>query len=484
MKTDQIKLKDKKILWVLETPPHPVVLHMQIWKIKKLINEDKIVDVVVCGSAVGACIANPLAIKLICNYCEKQVRKSFENISANLIFADEVSQKKYNIENENIINSRRSIWNVDSVFISKFRQNPVDTNSIFLKKSYDSLEIAYNNMMHILSKIANNRIYKEIWTFNERGINCGAAIATAKLKEIPYAALELSGRDYMVAVAYNRSAYEPQFWTDEYLKMMAKTSRKEIIKGKEFFENKIKGIWTVAPAFVIPKKVQTDITILKEIDILFLYSSEDEFAALGDKWKRFYGTQEDVCLRVRERFPKLRISVKFHPNQDDIPKKLLIKKLNLLGENGITCYKPKDEYTSYDLISKSKIIITFGSTMGYEAVYQMRKVIQVDSSWFSGLQIISQADSFSELFGYIDNPNKISIKKYRALSLGYFLMRFKTEECDQAYVTDYFINPKKSTLLGYLCKISMLFELIIARRPILPRIKLVITRYYKKIYIL
>jgi hypothetical protein len=469
----------KKIIWVLESAPHPVVLHMQLWKIKKLINDGKKVDVVVCGTNVGACMINPLAIKIVCINCQKIVKKSFKNINAELIYVDSLNSKDLHYEylRKKKNSQKQKIWQVDSVFISKFRQRPEDSKSIFLKRSYEKLESAYHNLFGALTKIIDKENYSEVWTFNERGINSGAAIEVAKEKFISYAALELSGRDYKVGVAYNQTSYDPEFWRVEYFKTIATINRTKVKEGEEFFKNKLNGHWTNAPAFVKPKKIAEDLSNLKCIDVLFLFSSEDEFAALGEDWKMFYESQEDVCRQIKENFPNLNLSVRYHPNQRDIPKKILQNKLKILDQVGIDYYEPNSKYSSYDLIKISKIIVTFGSTIGLEAVFQGGKVIQVDKSWYSGLKVICQANSYSELVDYLKNPDKISIKKYRALSVGYFLMNFTTEECDQAYVTDFLIKPSNN-LSNLLHKFIFLLELIISGRPIYYKIKTKLTRTF------
>ena len=473
-------MSNKKIIWVLETPPHPVVLHMQAWKINKLINDGKNVDVVVCGTSVGACIVNPFAIKLVCIDCKRRVKKSFKNINVELIYVDSLNLN--DLDHEHLCKKKNSqkkkIWNVDSVFISKFRQSLEDTKSSMLKRSYKKLESAYRGMYKSLTKIIDKDIYSEVWTFNERGLNSGAAIEVAKEKLIPYAALELSGRDYKVGVAYNRSAYDPEYWRVEYLKLIATIDRTKIRQGEEFFKNKLKGVWTNAPAFVKPKNILEDLSNLKCIDILFLYSSEDEFAALGEDWKMFYESQEDLCRQVKENFPNLNLAVRFHPNQVEIPKGILASKFKILKQAGINYYEPNSKYSSYELIKISKIIVTFGSTIGLEAVFQGVKVLQADKGWYSGLKVICQANSYSELMDYLKNPDKISIKKYRALGVGYFLMNFSTEECDQAYVTDFLNKPYSYQISNLLYKLIFLIELIVSGRPVYRKIKSKLARTF------
>ena len=56
-------------------------------------------------------------------------------------------------------------------------------------------------------------------------------------------------------------------------------------------------------------------------------------------------------------------------------------------------------------------------------------------------------------------------------------MNFSTEECDQAYVTDFLIKPSNN-LSNLLHKFIFLLELIISGRPFYDKIKTKLTRTF------
>lgn len=462
-------MNDKKVIWVLDTPLHQVVLDMQSWKLKKLVAEGSQVDVVICGTSVGACVLNPLGLKKICSYCKSKAKIAMSKIEVNLIDIDELplSVARENARERSKLNGY--VWNVESVFVSKFRIHLTDKTSRVLKHSYTKLHLAYHSMLESLRTIVRERKYNEVWTFNERGINCGAAIECAKQEGLPYGAFELCGRDYKVTVAYNSSVFTSQFWSIEYRKLISSTSRKQVMQGKAFFEAKLRGEWTNDRVYQTPKAVPVDLQNLGLVDVLFLYSSEDEFAALGESWKRFFSSQEEVCVFVKKNFPGWNIAVRFHPNQAGIPKNTLKEKISLLKQNGIRVFEPKSEISSYELLSNAKVIVTFGSTIAIEAVYQGRKVVQVDKYLYSDLRIISQANSYTELLEFLNNPSKITKKRFRALGMGYCWLNYTSEECDQAYVTEHFLNPKPVELSLYgrvYFKVVLLVELFLSDRPL------------------
>ena len=461
-------MNKKKIIWVLDTPLHKVVLDMQSWKINKLVAEGMQVDVVVCGPSIGACIVNPLGSKKICGYCKDKAINALSKIEVNIIDIDKFSLHEARKNAIELSKLKEYIWNVESVFISKFRVSLTDNTSRILKRSYAKLNLAYLTMLESLRTIVRAGIYNEVWTFNERGINCGAAIECAKLEGIPYGAFELCGRDYKVTIAYNTSVFTSQFWSIEYRKLISSISRKQVFEGKAFFEAKLRGEWVNDRVYQKPKSEPVDLRDFGLFDVLFVYSSEDEFAALGESWKRFFNSQEEVCLFVKKNFPSWNIAVRFHPNQAGLPKNIIEGKIFLLRQNGIRVFEPKSDISSYDLLSKAEIIVAFGSTIAIEAVYQGLKVVQVDKYLYSDLRIMSQANSYNELLDLLNNPSKITVKRFRALGMGYCWLNYSSEECDQAYVTDYFLNPKPLELnlfASIYCKVVSLVELYLSGRP-------------------
>lgn len=479
-------MNEEKVLWVLDTPLHSVVLDMQAWKIKKLIAEGKQIDVVMCGTSVGACIVNPLGLKRICGYCKGRARSVMSQIDVKLIDIDELTLSEIRESTREHAKLQDYVWNVESVFLTKFRVHLKDTSSRILKHSFSKLHLAYHVMLDSLRAIVRLGNYNEVWTFNERGINCGAAIECAKLEGLPYGAFELCGRDYKVTVAYNSSVFTTQYWSIAYRKLISSISRKQVMQGKEFFEAKLRGEWTNDKVYQTPKSGPANLGHLGKIDALLLYSSEDEFAALGESWKRFFSSQDEVSIFVKKNFPEWNVVVRFHPNQGGIPARMLKDKISLLEQNGIHVFAPKSDISSYDLLSTAGIIVTFGSTIAIEALYQGKKVVQVDKYLYSDLHILSQANSYPELLGFLNNPSRITKKRFRAIGLGYCWLNYTSEECDQAYVTDYFLTPRPSDLswLGKIyCTVVLQIELFLSGRPMNLREKFtkVMARSYRSL---
>jgi hypothetical protein len=476
----------KKILWILEMPLNSLALDMQVWKINKLVSEGNSVDVVLCSVRVGACYVNPLGSKRICGFCKDLVKRTMLNISVNLIDLDKLSfnSNKYSPKNRLLAKENRN-WHVDSTFISKFRIGVDHTESKMLKNAYLKLSNAYHVMFETVQFILKSGRYNELWTFNERTILAGAAIECAKSMDVSYVTFELVGRDYQVFIARNISIFSTQYFGNEFRGLMRTISRKEVLKGKEFYQLKLQGIRTNDVAYYVPAAIANDLTDIGKIDLLFLFSSEDEFESLGPYIQKYYDSQEAVCLFVKRHFTSLNIAVRFHPNQEGIPKAVIEKKISLLRKNGVRVFEPKSAISSYDLLTKAGTVVTFGSTIGLEAVNMRKRVIQVGSSMYSGMHIISQADSLQSLVAYLANPSTIVKKRFRAIACGYFLMNYSSEPCDRAYVTENSLDNQYKYLTWYgrlYCRIWHNAEFILSGRKLklYSRLRSAAVRYIKR----
>ena len=423
-------LISKKIIWILEMPIMPMGFNMQVWKIKKQLLEGYEIDIVLCDAGIRRCYVNPIGLKKICSGCNLHVRNTFKNIKVNLL---ELPNYVNDIEKKDP--SEFQAWGSNSTFISSFRTFPDDIKSRVLKKIFQDFFLSSFKFYNYLQNFLKLKKYDELWTFNGRLNLSNAAIQVAKSNNLNYSIFELMGRDYQVSITKNTSNFNPEIMGQKFRNYINKFSRKEFSKGASFFEGKLSGKWTNDKPYFIPSQ---DSSIFKDrIDILFLFSSEDEYAAIDDDWINFFKNQEEVCCYVKKKFPNLNVAVRFHPNQGDINNKVLEKKIEQLKKASLSVFPPNSNFSSYDLLRNSELIFTFGSTIGIEAVYQQKKVINIGKSYYSGLSIMLQINSYQELDKVLNPSFVVPIRKYRALMFGYFALNYSDEVCDQAYISDY-----------------------------------------------
>jgi hypothetical protein len=107
--------------------------------------------------------------------------------------------------------------------------------------------------------------------------------------------------------------------------------------------------------------------------IVVFTSSEDEFASIGPEWKNeLFPRQIDglklLCRYVREVRPGADVVVRIHPNLATVndPE---VDKVRALASEGVIIVPPESRVSSYRLLHEADVVLSFGSTMGLEAVF-------------------------------------------------------------------------------------------------------------------
>ncbi len=114
-------------------------------------------------------------------------------------------------------------------------------------------------------------------------------------------------------------------------------------------------------------------------------SSEDEFASIGPEWENnVYQSQYDgICRIINDSNLNSRYHfvIRLHPNMRFMHEHDVIR-YKSLASSGVTVEMPESRIDSYSLLDKSEKIVTFGSTIGLEATYWGKAVVQVGPSYF------------------------------------------------------------------------------------------------------
>jgi hypothetical protein len=101
-------------------------------------------------------------------------------------------------------------------------------------------------------------------------------------------------------------------------------------------------------------------------------SSPDELEVSGHEWFTEASSRpSEFIARVRELLPDdYRVVVRMHPNQRGDrtgQSEAMLKELS--ATPGIVTFGPRSRVSSYELLDRAHYVLTFGSTIGLEAVY-------------------------------------------------------------------------------------------------------------------
>ncbi len=163
-----------------------------------------------------------------------------------------------------------------------------------------------------------------------------------------------------------------------------------------------------------------------KINILICNSSENEFAAAGDKWKNpFYENQTDGIIKIINdgaALPNVHFYLRIHPNLGKVDNENVRALHNLTFEN-LTVIPAASNISTYYLVNHASKTITFGSTIGIEATFMGKPSILAGKSYYFDLDGAYVPRDHQHIMQLIseDLPPK---SKEVALMFGYFFGTF------------------------------------------------------------
>lgn len=156
-------------------------------------------------------------------------------------------------------------------------------------------------------------------------------------------------------------------------------------------------------------------------------SSEDEFVSISDEWRHpLYSTQIEGVVRIVESLrdcgDRLHIYLRLHPNLRNVSNDNT-RALRSLQSDILTVVPPDDPVSTYALLKASHTVLTFGSTVGLEAVYWGKPSILAGTCFYRGLGGTYNPKSHCELVSMIkaDLP---PLGNEPALMYGYYFKTF------------------------------------------------------------
>lgn len=214
----------------------------------------------------------------------------------------------------------------------------------------------------------------------------------------------------------------------EWEKAAGKSDREEI--AAKYYIARTKGVEQDWYSFIkmqkerlLPDNWSTDTN-----NIVIFSSSEDELAAIGDEWKNpLYCDQLGAIKKIMMSLEgtddhKIHIYLRMHPNSKDLVQRELSKWYNLESKI-LTIVPPNSPIDSYALLRNADKVLTFGSTMGIEAVFWGKPSILAGQSFYRNLGGTYNPSSHEELLHLLkedlEPKDKLPAYKY-----GYYLNTF------------------------------------------------------------
>jgi len=204
--------------------------------------------------------------------------------------------------------------------------------------------------------------------------------------------------------------------------------------GRKFFEDRSKGKMESWKSFtedqiadVLPVEWNQE-----HHNVVLFASSEDEFASIGPEWDNpIYTSQFEgikaICASFMTELPDhFRLYVRLHPNSQSM-NPAYNQALETYASHKVCIIPPKSPVSSYTLLHHAHKTISFGSTMGIEAVFWKKISILLGKSLYCKLSGPYQPANHHEAMSLIANPFLEPIQDHEALKYGYFFKSYGIE---------------------------------------------------------
>ena len=395
----------------------------------------------ICDSAQKSCSVNIKNKKSICSLCIKKAqigvdlyKRKNKNVEVKYISRKDLitGQKKFS----NLINEDIELG-VNSTIASQFRISKMEQLDskweFYRRKMLESSFGLYNYFSNQLS-LENP---KSIIVFNGR-LSCARPLKVlAESKKIDYYLFDASYNGNFPILAKNQMFHSLEFARYNSILTYLKNFKKSKETARSFMNAKLMNQPVNDKVYTSHQKKSFINPIIfknqKKIISIFT-SSDDEYKYIGSDWENYkILDQVEEIIKLKNLTSEYNIVVKMHPNQKNIHKSSKSDFKNL--SKSITVLDPLDKTDTYELIRISEYVITFCSSVGIEANYLRKRVIQIGPSIFMKLPAVNYVKDAKDCFKLINN-NKAKIMPLRASIIWFNYLSFPNCNLD-TYKTNY-----------------------------------------------
>lgn len=149
-------------------------------------------------------------------------------------------------------------------------------------------------------------------------------------------------------------------------------------------------------------------------------SSDDEFVAIGDAWKNeIYPNQVDAIEKLVQDLlriePTTKVCLRMHPNLIGLSNDRC-QRMKSMDYPNLTVVEPEGKVDTYRLVRDSDVVVSFGSSVGAEAVYWGTPSVLLGPCFYQNLGGVYRATSHEEaielLTSELEPGDKTGVLKY------------------------------------------------------------------------
>lgn len=261
------------------------------------------------------------------------------------------------------------------------------------------------------------------------------------------------------------------FWTNSSLSK----KEKQTIATK-WFNDKRNGKETDFISFTKKQKKNSLPQIVNQYKkiVTIFNSSTFEYDFVSDDYTyKMYNSQSDGIFKILQalsNYPDVLVIVREHPNLANRNNQQK-KDLRIIHFPNYYLITGDQQVSSYELLDRSDVIVTFNSTMGIEATFWGKPSILCSNSIYQNLDIAYQPDTHEEVVDLLLKKDLKPKDKKDCIKLGYYSSEFGT--CFKYYNPETLFSGKFQSvnLQKHLEIIQSPLKYIDLLKPLLKRVK-------------
>jgi len=397
---------------------------------------------VICDADLKTCFINPDHKMSICYACQSKVKNGLNmlavpnsnvfrlsqfdvgNISFEHSFSSMSELKKYRYKDSDIG------YAVASSLVTRFRDHQLDTVKYRkeINRGLTTAIIVHEKGEQILQTIKPNVVIM----FNGRFLEYRPMMRLCEKKGIDFYTHERGGKMDRYMLRKNSTPHSIAFVKTEIDELWGNGGDEKIMTGKKFFldrRNKVVQSWSVYTKDQEVGSLPAGFDKTKK-NIAFFNSSMDEYEGIPDFSNPLYEDDNigigNICQSFLDN-ENYHFYLRVHPNLKGLDN-AQNRAINNLGArfNNLTIIQAADSIDTYELMEAVDLVITFGSTMGVEALYWNKPALLLGKAFYEGLEGIIQPKDHEEVVYYINNM-PVAASNASAVKYGYWCISYGTK---------------------------------------------------------
>jgi hypothetical protein len=377
------------------------------------------VNFLICKGELETCLNNPEHLKSLCFKCNSTVKNGIKLLKKNnnvllldypkididySIIPDEFTDieelKKFKID-DSIEIGLGAASSLISFHNREHKLNTKDFKSEISRELRTSYYLYKAFMLSIIPDVKPDLLY----IFNGRFSTSWPIVSLCKKINIPFFTHDRGGKMGNYILAKNTIPHDFNYFNKEIEKVWANGDDSKYKIGSDFYlerRNKVVQGWysftTNQKKDYLPESFSK-----KRKNIAIFNSTIEEYAAIKgfEKFLHIFNDEIDALRSILTLFKddvEKYFYLRVHPNLKGFINTQITDLYNLKNEfNNIEIIKPESNIDTYALLENSDIIIVLGSTVGIEAVYWGKPVIQLGLALYNNLNVVYIPNSINQL---------------------------------------------------------------------------------------